>query len=318
MNERRSCYPEIEPYNTGMLPVGDGHTLYFEECGNPDGKPTVFLHGGPGAGSSPSHRRLWDPDVYRIVVFDQRGCGRSTPHAELRANTTWNLVGDIEVLRRHLEIEKWQVFGGSWGSTLALAYAETHPDRVTEIILRGIFLLRAWEIQWFYQEGASALFPELFEPYRSHIPAEEQDDLPSAYHRRLTSSDPSIIRAAAAAWARWEGSTLSLLPRPDLVDMFTEDHVAVSLARIESHFFTNRGWFDSEDQLLRNADRIRHIPGVIVHGRYDVITPMRNAWDLHAAWPEAELIISDDAGHSFDEPGNLDALIRTTDRFRPD
>lgn len=317
MTERRTFYPEIEPYNTGILTVSDLHSIYFEESGNPDGKPAVFLHGGPGAGSNPKHRRLWDPAAYRIIVFDQRGCGRSTPHAELRENTTWDLVADIERLRDHLGIEQWQVFGGSWGSTLALAYSQTYPDRVTEIILRGIFLLRPWEIQWFYQEGASALFPDLFEAYRDHVAPEEHDDLMSAYHRRLNSDDPAVVSAAAAAWSSWEGSTLSLLPRPDLVETFTNDHLAVSLARIESHFFVNEGWFESEDQLLRNVDWIRDIPAVIIHGRYDVITPIQNAWDLKKAWPEAELIINPDAGHSFDEPANLDALIRATDRFRP-
>ncbi len=317
MTERRTFYPEIEPFNAGMLDVSDLHSLYFEESGNPDGKPAVFLHGGPGAGSNPKHRRLWDPAAYRIIVFDQRGCGRSTPHAELRENTTWDLVADLERLRDHLGIEQWQVFGGSWGSTLALAYSQTYPDRVTEIILRGIFLLRPWEIQWFYQEGASALFPDLFEAYRDHVAPEEQHDLMSAYHQRLKSDDPAVVSAAAAAWSTWEGSTLSLLPRPDLVETFTNDHLAVSLARIESHYFVNDGWFESEDQLLRNVDWIRDIPAVIVHGRYDVITPIQNAWDLKQAWPEAELIITPDAGHSFDEPANLDALIRATDRFRP-
>ncbi|MFW2382733.1 MAG: prolyl aminopeptidase [Acidimicrobiales bacterium] len=316
MTERRTFYPEIEPYQIGHLPVSELHTLYYEECGNPDGKPAVFLHGGPGAGSNATHRRLWDPEAYRIIVFDQRGCGRSTPHADLTENTTWDLVADLERLRTHLGIDGWQVLGGSWGSTLALAYAQTHPDRVTELILRGIFLLRRWEIDWLYQSGASSIFPDLFEPYRDHIPVAEQDDLPSAYHRRLTSGNADIIEAASVAWASWEGATLSLLPRPDLVDQFLDPHLAVSLARIESHYFSNGGWFDSETQLLDNVDRIRDIPAVIVHGRYDVITPMQNAWDLHHAWPEAELFITADGGHSFDEPGNLDVLIRSTDNFR--
>ncbi len=315
MTERRMLYPEIEPFNTGTLPVDELHTLYFEECGNPDGKPAVFLHGGPGAGSNPTHRRLWDPQAYRIVVFDQRGCGRSTPHAETSSNTTWDLVADIERLRKHLNIDRWQVLGGSWGSTLALAYAQTHPEQVTELILRGIFLLRKWEIDWLYQEGASALFPDLFEAYRDHIPLSEQADLLNAYYRLLTSEDRAAVEAAAIAWSTWEGSTLSLLPRHDLVEQFTNPHLAVSLARIESHYFTNGGWFDTEDQLLDNIDCIRNIPAVIVHGRYDVITPMQNAWDLHKAWPEAELHITPDGGHSFDEPGNLDVLIRSTDRF---
>lgn len=316
MTERRTFYPEIEPYKFGRLAVGEVHTLYYEECGNPNGKPAVFLHGGPGAGSNATHRRLWDPEAYRIIVFDQRGCGRSTPHADLTDNTTWDLVADIERLRAHLGIDKWQVLGGSWGSTLALAYAQTHPDRVTELILRGIFLMRRWEIEWLYQGGANALFPDAFESYRDHIPPAEQGNLPDAFRRRLLDNDPAVVEAAAIAWSTWEGSTLSLLPRPDLVDQFVDPHLAVSLARIESHFFSHGGWFDTESQLLDNVDRIRDIPTVIVHGRYDVITPLQNAWDLHRAWPEAELFITDDGGHSFDEPGNLDVLIRSTDRFR--
>ena len=248
-------YPETEPYNSGTLAVDDVHTLYYEECGSPDGKPAVFLHGGPGAGSSSSHRRLWDPDRYRIIVFDQRGCGRSTPHAELTNNTTWDLVDDVERLREHLEIDRWQVLGGSWGSTLALAYAQSHPDRVTELILRGIFLLRRWEIEWLYQEGASVIFPDLFRHYRDHVPEDQRSDLLAAYHRLLTSDDAAVVEAAAAAWSTWEGSTLSLLPRPDLIDEFSKPHLAVSLARIESHYFTNGGWatirFSGTEPVLR-------------------------------------------------------------------
>lgn len=312
----RELYPEIEPYRTGMLPVDDRHTLYFEECGNPKGKPVVFLHGGPGAGCNPKMRRFHDPGAYRIILFDQRGSGRSTPHADLIDNTTWNLVADIEKLRAHLEVSQWQVFGGSWGSTLALAYAETHPEHVAELVLRGIFMLRHWELQWFYQSGAHRLFPEAWQPYRNLIPEAERDDFIAAYHRRLTSEDISVRLAAAKAWSVWEGATSNLIPEPEAVDDFEDPHFALSFARIENHYFMNKGFFDADDQLLRDLHKIRHIPGVIVHGRYDVVCPVQNAYDLHQVWPEAALHISPASGHSAFEAENATALLEATDRFR--
>ena len=312
----RELYPEIEPYRTGMLPVDDRHTLYFEECGNPKGKPVVFLHGGPGAGCNPKMRRFHDPGAYRIILFDQRGSGRSTPHADLIDNTTWNLVADIEKLRAHLEVSQWQVFGGSWGSSLALAYAETHPEHVTELVLRGIFMLRHWELQWFYQSGAHRLFPEAWQPYCNLIPEAERDDFIAAYHRRLTSEDISVRLAAAKAWSVWEGATSTLIPEPEAVDDFEDPHFALSFARIENHYFMNKGFFNADDQLLRDVHKIRHIPGVIVHGRYDVVCPVQNAYDLHQAWPEAALHISPASGHSAFEAENATALLEATDRFR--
>ncbi|MQY02201.1 Proline iminopeptidase [Actinomadura sp. RB68] len=312
-------YPPIEPYETGLLDVGDGNEIYWEVCGNPTGKPVVMLHGGPGGGCNAEHRRQFDPDAYRIVLFDQRNCGRSKPHASdpkvsLEANTTWNLVADMERLREHLGIERWLVFGGSWGSALSLAYAQTHPERVSEMVLRGIFMLRPFELYWFYQEGASLLFPDLWEHYVAPIPEDEREDLLSAYHERLESADPQVRVPAAQAWARWEGSAITLLPNPDLVDHFGESDYAVAFARIENHYFVNEGFFEDE-QLLRGVDRIRHIPAVIVQGRYDVCTPPATAWDLHRAWPEAEFHMVPDAGHAFDEPGILHHLIEATDRF---
>lgn len=312
----RELYPEIEPYRTGMLPVDDRHTLYFEECGNPKGKPVVFLHGGPGAGCNPKMRRFHDPGAYRIILFDQRGSGRSTPHADLIDNTTWNLVADIEKLRAHLDVSQWQVFGGSWGSTLALAYAETHSEHVTELVLRGIFMLRRWELQWFYQSGAHRIFPEAWQPYCNLIPEAERDDFIAAYHRRLTSEDISVRLAAAKAWSVWEGATSNLIPEPEAVDDFEDPHFALSFARIENHYFMNKGFFDADDQLLRDVHKIRHIPGVIVHGRYDVVCPVQNAYDLHQAWPEAALHISPASGHSAFEAENATALLEATDRFR--
>lgn len=304
-------YPAIKPYVTHSLTVDALHTLYVEECGNPDGLPVVFLHGGPGAGCEPWHRRFFDPEVYRVVLFDQRGCGRSTPHAELRDNTTPHLVADIERIRAHLGIERWAVFGGSWGSTLALVYAETHPERVLGLILRGIFLCRPAEIRWFYQEGASWLFPDYWEEYLRPIPAEERDDLVVAYHRRLTGEDEIARIAAAKAWSRWEGKTSNLLPRKEVVDHFSEPYTALSLARIECHYFMNDSFLEP-DQILRDAHRLADIPGVIVHGRYDAVCPLRNAWELHQAWPRAELRVIPDAGHSALEPGTVDALVRAT------
>ncbi len=311
----RTLYPAIEPYAAGTLAVSDRHTLYFEECGNPQGKPVVLLHGGPGAGCSPNMRRFHDPAKYRIVLFDQRGSGRSTPHADLVANTTWDLVADIEKLREHLSIEKWQVFGGSWGSTLALAYAQAHPARVSELVLRGIFMLRRWELEWFYQEGASTLFPDAWEEYLKPIPPVERGDLISAYHRRLISDDAGQRLAAAQAWSVWEASTSFLRQDPAFIDAHKGDAFALAFARIECHYFVNGGFFEVEDQLLRDAHRLREIPGTVVHGRYDVVCPVRNAWDLFRAWPEANLTICPTSGHSAFEPEITDALIRATDGY---
>ncbi|MBC6460493.1 prolyl aminopeptidase [Actinomadura sp. HBU206391] len=317
--ELRTLYPPIEPYDSGMLEVGDGNALYWEICGNPEGKPAVMVHGGPGAGCSEAHRRQFDPDAYRIVLFDQRNCGRSTPHAadpavSLDDNTTWHLVADMERLREHLGIDRWLVFGGSWGSTLSLAYAQTHPDRVSELVLRGIFMLRPFELYWFYQEGASLLFPDLWEQYVAPIPEDERDDLITAFHGRLNSPDAQVRLAAGRAWSQWEGATVTLRPDPKLVDHFGEPDYAVAFARIECHYFVNEGFFP-ENHLLENVDKIRHIPAVIVQGRYDVCTPVATAWDLHVAWPEADFHIVDDAGHAFDEPGILHRLIEATDAF---
>ncbi|MCW5577671.1 MAG: prolyl aminopeptidase [Dokdonella sp.] len=316
MTDRRTLYPEIEPFDSGFLSVSPLHRVYYEQCGKPDGKPVVFLHGGPGAGCNAKSRRFFDPAHYRIVLFDQRGCGRSTPHAELTDNTTWHLVQDIELLRSHLGIERWQVFGGSWGSTLALAYAQSHPERVTELVLRGIFMLRRWELEWFYQRGCDALFPDVWEQYLAAIPAAEHGDLMSAYHRRLTSADPQVRLAAARAWAVWEGATSFLLQDEAHIASSGEDDFALAFARIENHFFVNGGFFEVDGQLLRDVARIRRIPAVIVQGRYDVVCPLRSAWDLHRAWPEADLRIVADAGHSAFEPGITHELIAATDRFR--
>ncbi|MFM2429244.1 MAG: hypothetical protein RLZZ511_457 [Cyanobacteriota bacterium] len=311
----RQPYPPIEPYNQGYLTVSAIHKIYYEECGNPAGQPVVFLHGGPGGGLMPLYRQMFHPDRYRIVLFDQRGCGQSQPHAELQDNTTGDLVSDIEQLRDHLGIDRWFVFGGSWGSTLALAYAQTHPDRATGLILRGIFLLRKQEIDWFYQFGASNLFPDAWEAYLKPIPEAERGDLVAAYYRRLTSSDPAIRAAAAQAWSIWEGSTSKLIVDPDAQLRFGEASFAEAFARIECHYFTNGGFFDHDDQLLRHCDRIQHIPTVIVQGRYDVVCPMRSAWDLKQVLPEAELVVVPDAGHSMTEPGIMTALLNATDRF---
>jgi proline iminopeptidase len=311
----RELYPPIGPYQTGHLPVSDLHTLYFEQSGNPNGKPVVFLHGGPGGGSMEFYRQMFDPQLWRIVIFDQRGCGQSRPHAELRENTTWDLVNDIEVLRTHLGIERWVVFGGSWGSTLALAYAQTHADRCLGLILRGIFLLRQSEIQWFYQDGASHIFPDAWEDYLKPIPEAERGDLVTAYYQRLTSADRATRQTAALAWTQWEGSTSRLIVDPDLKAKSADPVFAEAFARIECHYFINRGWFEVDDQLLRHCDRIRHLPTVIVQGRYDVVCPPRSAWDLHRAFPEAELVIVPDAGHAMAEPGILTTLLEASDRF---
>jgi len=311
----RQPYPEIEPFDSGFLSVSPLHTLYYEQSGNPNGKPVVFLHGGPGGGTNAKCRRFFDPAVYRIVLFDQRGCGKSTPHAELAHNTTWDLVADIERVREHLRIDRWQVFGGSWGSTLALAYAQTHPDKVTELVLRGIFLLRRSELEWFYQKGCDALYPDAWETYLAAIPEVERGDLISAYHRRLTSPDEATRVAAARAWSVWEGATSFLWQDASHIESSAEDEFALAFARIECHYFVNGGFFEHDDQLLRNVDRIRDIPTVIVQGRYDVVCPLRSAWDLHRAWPEAELRIVQDAGHSAFEPGIMHQLLEATDRF---
>ena len=310
----RELYPEIEPLRTGMLKVSDLHTLYWEECGNPKGKPVVFLHGGPGGGLDPAHRRYFDPAKWRVVLFDQRGCGKSVPYAELRENTTWDLVADTEKLREHLGIERWAVFGGSWGSTLALAYAETHPRRVKALILRGIFTLRRRELEWFYQDGTSLLYPDAFEPYREHIPPAERGDMMAAYYRRLTAQDREVRLAAARAWSVWEGATSKLLPDAALMAKFAEDKHAEAFARIECHYFVNQGWLE-ENQLLRDLPRIRHIPCTIVQGRYDCVCPITSAWELSRAWPEAELVVVPDAGHSAYEPGIARALVAATDRY---
>jgi len=311
---RRELYPPIEPNHTGFLKVDSGHELYYEECGNPGGKPVVFLHGGPGGGCTVGMRRFWNPDVYRIVLFDQRGSGKSTPHANLENNTTWDLVNDIEVLRAALQIDRWQVFGGSWGSTLALAYCQKHPERVTEIVLRGIFMLRKKEIDWFYQHGASEIFPDRWQHYLKPIPKSERGDLLYAYHKRLTSDDSKVRLAAAKAWSTWEGTTSTLLPNADIAGVFGEAEMALALARIECHYFVNNGFMD-DNQLINDVGRIRNIPAVIVQGRYDVVCPVISAWELSEAWPEADLRIVPDAGHAAFESGNVHELIMATDAF---
>jgi proline iminopeptidase len=318
MSTLRTLYPEIEPFDSGRLKVSAVHDLYFEQCGNPKGKPVVFLHGGPGAGLVSDYRRFFDPDAYRVILFDQRGSGRSTPHASLDDNTTWHLVADIEQLRERCGVDQWLVFGGSWGSTLALAYAETHPERVNGLVLRGIFLGRQNEASWFYEDsqGASAIFPDNWEDFLRVIPEAERSDMIGAYYRRLTSPDESVRVEAARAWSTWESSALRLLPDQELIDEFTEPEKAVALARIECHYFMNDCFFDSDNYLIENVDRIRHIPAVIVHGRYDIICPLMSAWELHRAWPEATLNIIPDAGHATSEPGITDALVRATDSFR--
>ena len=312
--DKREMYPPIEPFQTGFLDTGDGHQVYWELVGNPAGKPAVFLHGGPGGGCSADHRRLFDPEQYCVLLFDQRGCGRSTPHASLEANTTWHLVSDIERLRMMLGAELWLVFGGSWGSTLALAYAEEFPERVSELVLRGIFTLRESEIAWFYQAGASYVFPDLWQDYLAPIPEDEQDDLVAAYHRRLTGDDAEEQLRCALAWTNWENRTIALLPRPQAED----PHHALAFARIENHYFTHGGFLD-EAQLLVHADRLREIPTVIVQGRYDMCTPATSAWDLYQVLRSVEAPVElhwvGNAGHAYNEPGILDQLIGATDRF---
>ncbi len=311
----RTAYPAIAPYATHRLKVSALHEIYIEESGNPEGRPAVFVHGGPGGGTEAWQRQFFDPAKYRIVLFDQRGCGKSTPFAELSENTTWDLVADMERIRVLLGIEQWLVFGGSWGSTLGLAYAQSHPGRVQALVLRGIFLLRQAEIDWFYQAGTSWIFPDQWEAYRDAIPEAERGDFVAAYYRRLTSSDAGVRAAAAKAWSTWEGATSKLLINSDMIARYGNDQFADAFARIECHYFTHRGWFSRDDQLLADVHKIRHLPAVIVQGRYDVVCPMKSAWDLHRAWPEAEFVVVPDAGHAASEKGTLSALIEATDKF---
>jgi len=310
----RCLYPPIEAYETGMLDVGDGHSIYYERSGTPGAKPAVFLHGGPGGGIAPDHRRLFDPELYDVLLFDQRGCGRSTPHAGLEANTTWHLVADIERLRDMAGVESWLVFGGSWGSTLALAYTETHPERVNALVLRGIYTCTQPELDWFYQFGVSEMFPDKWERFVAPIPEAERDNMLAAYHRRLTGDDPEAQVAAARAWSLYEGETITLLPNPDLSAQHDDGHFALAFARLETHYFVNGCWLEP-GQLLRDAGKLRSIPGTIVHGRYDMPCPARYAYALHKAWPEAEFHLIEGAGHAYSEPGILDQLVRATDRY---
>jgi proline iminopeptidase len=308
-------YPAIESYKTGKLKVSALHTLHYEECGNPNGKPAIFVHGGPGGGCGPEERRFFNPKKYRAIFLDQRGSGKSEPAASLEENTTWDLVDDLEKLRVHLGIEKWLVFGGSWGSTLSLIYAIKHPKRVTELVLRGIFLVRKKEIDWYYQEGASAIYPDVWEAYRDHIPENERGDFVSAYYKRLTSPDPAVRLAAATPWTTWEMATSRLYTPPEMIKALVTDDFALKFARIECHYFTNKGFLSEDGWILKQIDAIRNIPAVIVQGRYDVVCPMVSAWDLHRAWPEAKLIISPDAGHASREPANARALVSALDQF---
>ena len=310
----RSLYPPIEPYDSGRLDVGDGHLIHYERVGTPGAKPAVFLHGGPGGGISSEHRRLFDPARYDVLLFDQRGCGRSTPHAGLDANTTWHLVADIERLRQRVGCERWLVFGGSWGSTLALAYAETHPQRVSELVLRGVYTVSRAELDWYYQFGVSEMYPDRWEAFVAPIPEAERSDMIAAYRRRLTGDDVAARIVAARAWSTWEGSTIKLLPDASLAAGFGEDHFALAFARIENHYFTHGAWLD-EGQLVRDAHRLHGIAGTIVHGRYDMPCPLRYAWALHKAWPEAAFHLVEGAGHAYDEPGILDRLIAATDGY---
>ena len=312
----RELYPPIEPYDTGRLQVSPVHNVYYEQAGNPEGQPVVFLHGGPGGGIVPEYRRYFDPSAYRVILFDQRGSGLSTPHAELEGNTTWDLVEDIEKIREHLGIDRWHVFGGSWGSTLALAYAETHPGRVRSLVLRGIFLCRPKEIQWFYQEGANWIFPDVWEAYEKVIPEDERGDFMRAYYRRLTSDDEATRVEAARAWSVWEGSTSKLFFDYSSIEKFDDPQFALAFARIECHYFMNNAFFPTDNYLIENVGKIRHIPATIVQGRYDVVCPIKSAWELHKAWPEADFRVVPDAGHSVTEPGIIHELVSATDRFR--
>lgn len=314
MSELRSFYPEIEPFETGFLEVGDGHRVYWERVGTKGAKPAVFLHGGPGGTISPTQRRLFDPALYDVILFDQRGCGKSTPNASLEANTTWHLVADVERLREMIGAETWLVFGGSWGSTLALAYAEKHPERVSELVLRGIYTLTKAELDWYYQFGVSEMFPDKWERFQAPIPEDERHEMMAAYRRRLVGDNREEQMACARAWSLWEGETITLLPNRDYSAAFEEDDYALAFARIENHFFVHAGWLE-EGQLLRDAYKLKDIPGVIIHGRYDMPCPAKYAWMLHKAWPKADFHLIEGAGHAFLEPGILDQLIRATDRF---
>ncbi len=313
---RRSLYPEIEPYAFGWIGTGGPHEIYYEECGKRDGRPAVVLHGGPGGAINPTMRRFFDPSRWRTALFDQRGCGKSRPNASLEDNTTWALIEDIERLRVHLGVEKWTVFGGSWGSTLALAYAITHPERVDALILRGVFLVSERELKWFYQDGASMMFPDAWARFVDPIPEAERDDLMAAYHRRLTHHDRRVQARAAAAWSQWEGDTISIRGPEARPSKFNEVDFAVAFARIECHYFANRGFFPEDDWILKNIGRIQHIPGWIVQGRFDVVTPLESAWKLKAAWPKVDFEVVWDAGHASTEPGIIDGLVRATDQAR--
>ena len=312
--ELRTLYPEIEPFASGMLDVGDGHQVYWERVGTKGAKPAVFLHGGPGGAISPSHRRLFDPKLYDVILFDQRGCGKSTPNASLEANTTWHLVADIERLRDLAGFDKWLVFGGSWGSTLALAYAETHPGRVSELVVRGIYTLTRAELDWYYQFGVSEMYPDKWERFLAPIPEDERGDMMGAYRKRLVGSDRQKQVEAAKAWSIWEGETITLLPEPATSDPFAQDDYALAFARIENHYFVHAGWLE-EGQILRDAYKLKDIPGAIIHGRYDMPCPAKYAWQLHKAWPKADFHLIEGAGHAYSEPGILDSLIRATDKF---
>ncbi len=312
---RYTLYPAIEPYARDWLEAGDGHKLYYEECGNPHGQAVLMVHGGPGGGCNDSMRRYHDPAHYRIILLDQRGSGRSTPNASLHMNTTWHLVADMELLREHLGIDRWQLCGGSWGSTLSLAYAEKHAERVSALILRGIFLLRRAELLWFYQDGCSWIYPDAWEDYLRPIPVAERGDLIAAYHKRLTHSDPKVQLEAARAWSIWEGTTLAMQADPERIRRFGAADYALAFARIECHYFVNGGFLSRDTQLLDDAYRIAAIPGAIVHGRFDVVTPVRNAFDLKRAWPKADLRVVQDAGHAMTEPGIVHELVAATRRF---
>jgi len=312
MRSLLGLHPQLEPFRTLRLAVGNGHTIYVEECGNPSGAPALIVHGGPGGGTHPAMRRFHDPNHYHIILFDQRGCGRSLPNASLENNTTFDLIADMERIRSELGIGRWQLFGGSWGSTLSLAYAEAYPQNVSSLILRGIFLLTRAELLWFYEDGCNWLFPEAYRDFISLIPPEERGDVIAAYRRRLTSPDSTEVIAAARAWSRWEGATLSLLPDGDRVRRFASDAYARAFARIENHYFFNRGFFARDGELLLEAHRLAGIPGIIVQGRYDVVTPVRSAVALHEAWPASKLRIVDDAGHASTEPGIVHELVTAT------